>query len=115
MAEDIWFLDSEAKPEETTAIQAVVNVVADEHKRLEDLKSRRGGVGWGWLGGGVVGGRGWGGGVVGGRGWGGGVVGGGGGVGRKGGWLGRLHQMWRARAWRVRDEISLNERDQFSE
>ncbi|CAJ1376337.1 unnamed protein product [Effrenium voratum] len=34
---DIWFLDSEAKPEETTAIQAVVNVVADEHKRLEEL------------------------------------------------------------------------------
>ncbi|CAE7391545.1 ARB1 [Symbiodinium sp. CCMP2592] len=34
---DIWFLDSEAKPEDTTAIQAVVNVVADEHKRLEEL------------------------------------------------------------------------------
>lgn len=34
---DIWFLDSEAKPEDTTAVQAVVNVVADEHKRLEEL------------------------------------------------------------------------------
>eukprot|EP00434_Breviolum_minutum_P029121 symbB.v1.2.025761.t1/scaffold2518.1/size77081/5 len=34
---DIWFLDSEAKPEEVTAVQAVVNVVADEHKRLEEL------------------------------------------------------------------------------
>jgi len=34
---DIWFLDSEAKPEEVSAIQAVVNVVASEHKRLEDL------------------------------------------------------------------------------
>ena len=35
-SEDIWFLDSEAKPEDTTAVQAVVNVVADEHKRLEE-------------------------------------------------------------------------------
>ena len=35
-AKDIWFLDSEAKPEDTTAVQAVVNVVADEHKRLEE-------------------------------------------------------------------------------
>ena len=34
---DIWFLDSEAKPEDITAVQAVVNVVADEHKRLEEL------------------------------------------------------------------------------
>ena len=33
---DIWFLDSEAKPEDVTAVQAVVNVVADEHKRLEE-------------------------------------------------------------------------------
>ena len=35
-SKDIWFLDSEAKPEDTTAVQAVVNVVADEHKRLEE-------------------------------------------------------------------------------
>jgi len=34
---NIWYLDSEAKPEEVTAIQAVVDVVAKEHKRLEDL------------------------------------------------------------------------------
>jgi len=34
---DIWFLDSEAKPEEVTAIQAVVDVVLKEHTRLEEL------------------------------------------------------------------------------
>jgi ATP-binding cassette subfamily F protein 2 len=34
---DIWFLDTEAKPEEITAIEAVVNVVANEHQRLEEL------------------------------------------------------------------------------
>lgn len=34
---DMWFLDSEAKPEEVTAIQAVVDVVAKEHARLEEL------------------------------------------------------------------------------
>jgi ATP-binding cassette subfamily F protein 2 len=34
---DIWFLDSEAKPLEVSAIQAVVDVVASEHKRLEEL------------------------------------------------------------------------------
>jgi len=34
---DMWFLDSEAKPEEVTAIQAVVDVVAKEHARLEAL------------------------------------------------------------------------------
>jgi len=34
---DMWFLDSEAKPEEVTAIQAVVDVVAIEHQRLEEL------------------------------------------------------------------------------
>jgi len=34
---DIWFLDTEAKPEEVTAVQAVVNVVASEHQRLEEL------------------------------------------------------------------------------
>jgi len=34
---DMWFLDSEAKPEEVTAIQAVVDVVAKEHQRLEEL------------------------------------------------------------------------------
>jgi ATP-binding cassette subfamily F protein 2 len=34
---DMWFLDSEAKPEEITAIQAVVDVVAKEHTRLEEL------------------------------------------------------------------------------
>merc|ERR1719181_2649042 len=37
---DIWFLDSEAKPEEVTAVQAVVNVVADEHARLEALMQK---------------------------------------------------------------------------
>eukprot|EP00931_Biecheleriopsis_adriatica_P108700 TRINITY_DN8302_c1_g1_i1.p1 TRINITY_DN8302_c1_g1~~TRINITY_DN8302_c1_g1_i1.p1 ORF type:complete len:636 (+),score=206.84 TRINITY_DN8302_c1_g1_i1:271-1908(+) len=37
---DIWYLDSEAKPEEVSAVQAVVNVVADEHKRLEDLSMK---------------------------------------------------------------------------
>merc|ERR1719277_1636718 len=36
----MWFLDSEAKPEEVTAVQAVVNVVADEYKRLEDLTQK---------------------------------------------------------------------------
>lgn len=34
---DIWFLDSEAKPEEISAVQAVVDVVAKEHQRLEEL------------------------------------------------------------------------------
>lgn len=34
---DIWFLDSEAKPQEVSAIQAVVDVVASEHTRLEEL------------------------------------------------------------------------------
>merc|ERR1719253_2065792 len=34
---DMWFLDHEAAPEEVTAIQAVVDVVAKEHQRLEDL------------------------------------------------------------------------------
>jgi len=37
---DIWFLDSEAKPEEVTAIQAVVDVVAKEHERLEQLSQQ---------------------------------------------------------------------------
>jgi len=34
---DMWFLDCEAKPEEVTAIEAVVNVVLIEHTRLEEL------------------------------------------------------------------------------
>jgi len=34
---DMWFLDTEAKPEEVSAIQAVVDVVAKEYERLEDL------------------------------------------------------------------------------
>jgi len=34
---DMWFLDCEAAPEEVTAIQAVVDVVAKEHARLEEL------------------------------------------------------------------------------
>jgi len=34
---DMWFLDTEAAPEEITAIQAVVDVVAKEHARLEEL------------------------------------------------------------------------------
>jgi ATP-binding cassette subfamily F protein 2 len=34
---DMCFLDSEAKPEEVTAIQAVVDVVAKEHERLSEL------------------------------------------------------------------------------
>merc|ERR1711972_1169586 len=34
---DMWFLDSEAKPEEVSAIQAVVDVVAKEYARLEEL------------------------------------------------------------------------------
>jgi ATP-binding cassette subfamily F protein 2 len=34
---DMWFLDSEAAPEEVTAIQAVVDIVAKEHTRLEEL------------------------------------------------------------------------------
>jgi len=37
---DIWFLDSEAKPEEVSAIQAVVDVVAKEHERLENLSQQ---------------------------------------------------------------------------
>jgi len=36
-AVDMWYLDSEAKPEEISAIQAVVDVVASEHARLEAL------------------------------------------------------------------------------
>jgi len=34
---DMWFLDTEAKPEELSAIQAVVEVVAKEYERLESL------------------------------------------------------------------------------
>eukprot|EP00930_Biecheleria_cincta_P053054 TRINITY_DN383_c0_g1_i2.p1 TRINITY_DN383_c0_g1~~TRINITY_DN383_c0_g1_i2.p1 ORF type:complete len:608 (+),score=139.86 TRINITY_DN383_c0_g1_i2:141-1964(+) len=34
---DIWYLDNEAKPEEISAVQAVVDVVAKEHQRLEEL------------------------------------------------------------------------------
>jgi len=37
---DMWFLDCEAKPEEISAIQAVVDVVAKEYKRLEDLSEK---------------------------------------------------------------------------
>eukprot|EP00442_Polarella_glacialis_P053671 CAMPEP_0115161846 /NCGR_PEP_ID=MMETSP0227-20121206/71638_1 /TAXON_ID=89957 /ORGANISM="Polarella glacialis, Strain CCMP 1383" /LENGTH=608 /DNA_ID=CAMNT_0002574001 /DNA_START=58 /DNA_END=1884 /DNA_ORIENTATION=- len=37
---DIWYLDSEAKPEEVSAIQAVVDVVASEHTRLEELSMK---------------------------------------------------------------------------
>jgi len=37
---DMWFLDSEAKPEEVTAIQAVVDVVLKEHQRLEELSNK---------------------------------------------------------------------------
>jgi len=37
---DMWFLDSEAKPEEVTAIQAVVDVVAKEHERLTELVNK---------------------------------------------------------------------------
>eukprot|EP00929_Paragymnodinium_shiwhaense_P084185 TRINITY_DN449_c0_g1_i5.p1 TRINITY_DN449_c0_g1~~TRINITY_DN449_c0_g1_i5.p1 ORF type:complete len:610 (+),score=198.80 TRINITY_DN449_c0_g1_i5:89-1918(+) len=37
---DMWFLDSEAPPEEVTAVQAVVNVVAKEHERLENLMQK---------------------------------------------------------------------------
>lgn len=37
---DIWFLDSEAKPEEVSAVQAVVDVVANEHARLEELSMK---------------------------------------------------------------------------
>lgn len=37
---DMWFLDSEAKPEKVSAITAVVNVVADEHKRLEEMSMK---------------------------------------------------------------------------
>merc|ERR1712176_1470576 len=33
---DMWFLDAEAKPEEISAIQAVVDVVASEYARLEE-------------------------------------------------------------------------------
>merc|ERR1712032_240192 len=35
-----WFLDCEAKPEEVTAIQAVVDVVAKEYARLEALSMK---------------------------------------------------------------------------
>eukprot|EP00930_Biecheleria_cincta_P053053 TRINITY_DN383_c0_g1_i1.p1 TRINITY_DN383_c0_g1~~TRINITY_DN383_c0_g1_i1.p1 ORF type:complete len:640 (+),score=163.43 TRINITY_DN383_c0_g1_i1:98-1921(+) len=34
---DIWYLDNEAKPESISAVQAVVDVVANEHQRLEEL------------------------------------------------------------------------------
>lgn len=37
---DMWFLDSEAKPEEVSAIQAVVDVVAKEYARLEELTTK---------------------------------------------------------------------------
>ena len=37
---NIWFLDSEAKPMEVSAIQAVVDVVASEHARLEALSQK---------------------------------------------------------------------------
>jgi len=37
---DMWFLDHEAKPEAVTAIQAVVDVVAKEHARLEELSMK---------------------------------------------------------------------------
>jgi len=37
---DMWFLDTEAAPEEVTAIQAVVNVVASEHKRLTEMMEK---------------------------------------------------------------------------
>jgi len=37
---DIWYLDSEAAPEEVTAIQAVVDVVLSEHTRLEELSMK---------------------------------------------------------------------------
>jgi ATP-binding cassette subfamily F protein 2 len=37
---DLWFLDSEAKPEEISAVQAVVDVVAKEHERLEALMQK---------------------------------------------------------------------------
>jgi ATP-binding cassette subfamily F protein 2 len=37
---DMWFLDSEAKPEEISAVQAVVDVVAKEYERLETLNMK---------------------------------------------------------------------------
>lgn len=37
---DMWFLDSEAKPEEVTAVDAVVQVVAQEHERLTELSQK---------------------------------------------------------------------------
>jgi len=37
---DMWFLDHEAAPEEVTAIQAVVDVVAKEYARLEELSQK---------------------------------------------------------------------------
>jgi len=37
---DMWFLDSEAKPEEVTAVDAVVQVVAKEHQRLTELSQK---------------------------------------------------------------------------
>merc|ERR1719393_46831 len=37
---DMWFLDSEAKPEEVSAVQAVVDVVAKEYERLESLNMK---------------------------------------------------------------------------
>jgi ATP-binding cassette subfamily F protein 2 len=37
---DMWFLDSEAKPEEVSAIQAVVDIVASEYARLEELTTK---------------------------------------------------------------------------
>jgi ATP-binding cassette subfamily F protein 2 len=37
---DMWFLDSEAKPEELSAVDAVVQVVANEHQRLTELSQK---------------------------------------------------------------------------
>jgi ATP-binding cassette subfamily F protein 2 len=37
---DMWFLDSEAKPEEVSAIKAVVDVVMKEYERLQELSNK---------------------------------------------------------------------------
>jgi len=37
---DMWFLDGEAKPEEVSAIDAVVQLVAKEHERLTELSQK---------------------------------------------------------------------------
>jgi len=37
---DMWFLDTEAKPEEISAIQAVVDVVLKEYQRLEAMSEK---------------------------------------------------------------------------